>query len=146
MNLSSKHNEEQTMRKDIPITVILLFAAALLWGCDAALSVGGRTVGMQSGKFVYADSSLKRHYNAPFDQVSKACEEALRDLKGTIVEKESGISTMSWTAILHEDKVRVVAEYANKEMTLVSVTVGLSANNTAALLIHTRIDSHLQKP
>jgi len=118
----------------------------LLGGCDTAISVGGRTLGIQSGKFIYTDNSLNKHYNAPIDQVSRACEKALKDLKGTIIEKEAGISSTSWTAMLHEDKVRIIVEYVTKDRTLVSVKVGLSSNNTAALLIHERIESALPKP
>lgn len=134
------------MRNYILKTVICLFAATLLVGCDTAISVGGRTLGIQSGKFVYTDNSLKRHYNSPLDQVSKACENTLRDLQGTIIERDGGISSISWTAILHEDKVRILVEYVTKDRTLVSVKVGLSSNNTAALLIHERIASALPKP
>jgi hypothetical protein len=135
------------MRKDIlKKTAVILFAATLLGGCDTALSLGGRTLGIQSGKFVYIDNSLKRHYNFPIDQVSTACEKALRDLNGTIIEKQAAISAVSWTANLHEDKVRISVEYVTKDRTLASVQVGLSSNNTAALLIHQRIENNLPKP
>jgi hypothetical protein len=146
MNLSFRGSKERIMRKYISITVIFLYAATLLVGCDTALSVGGRTLGIQSGKFVFTDNALKRPYNFPIDQVSKACEMALKDLKATLTEREAGISSSSWTAVLHGDKVRIIAEYASKEMTFVSVNVGLSSNKTAALLIHDKIESALPKP
>lgn len=141
-----ERQQRAIMRKYTSIIAFFLIAAPLLVGCDTALSVGGRTLGIQSGKLVLTDNAIERSYNFPIDEVSMACEKVLQDLKATIVEREADISSNSWTALLHGDKVRIIAEYASKEVTRVSVKVGLSSNNTATLLIHEKIENALPKP
>ena len=69
------------------IPMVLLFTA-----CDTALIMGGHTVGIQSGRFIYTDGYLKTQYHAPVDRVWKACEKTLADLKAVDVETQRKIS------------------------------------------------------
>ena len=56
---------------------LLCISVLLILGCDAALTVGDRTIGVSSGNFVFTDGYLSASYNFPFDRVWKACEKTL---------------------------------------------------------------------
>jgi len=125
--------------------LLLLVPALLLTAaCDTALTVGSKTIGIRSGEFIYTDGYLRATYNFPPEKVWLACEKTLTDLKATDVERIKKIATGSFTAFVHDDKVRISVEYVEKGMTAVSVMVGPSGNNLASQLIHDRIENALK--
>ncbi len=56
--------------------------ACLLFGCNAAMVMNGKVMGISSGKFIYQDGYLTTQYKADIEPVWKACEKAVIDLKG----------------------------------------------------------------
>ena len=119
--------------------------ALLLSGCDAALTVGGRTIGVSSGNFVFTDGYLTGSYNFAIDKVWKACEKTLINMKASEIEKNMKISTGNMTAVIQDDKVRINVEYISPEQTSVSIRVGMAGNNLASQLIHGKIAENLLK-
>jgi hypothetical protein len=124
---------------------LLCIGVLLISGCDAALTVGGRTVGVSSGNFVFTDGYLSANYNFPLDKVWKACEKTLTDMKASDVEENKKISTGAMNAIVYDEKVQITLEYVTSGKTLVSVRIGMAGNNMASQLIHEKIANNLLK-
>lgn len=123
----------------------VLFAGVLMMlsGCDAALTVGNRTIGVTSGQFLFTDGYLSSHYNYPLNRVWEACEQVITEMKATNVEKNLKISRGTINAVAHDEKIQILVEYVSKEQTSVSIRVGVSGNNMASQLIHEKIANKL---
>ncbi len=124
------------------VTVFFL----LLSGCDTALTVGSKTVGIRSGSFIYEDGYLHAAYNSPFDRVYTACEKTLLGMKATDITYIRKISHGDFTAMLQDEKIRINVDYVEKGVTSVSVMAGTSGNKIAAQLIHDRLEETLKMP
>ena len=124
---------------------LFILCTIITVGCDASLTVGNRTIGVSSGNFIFTDGSLTTNYNYPFDEVWKACEQVLTDMKATAVEKNLKIASGSMSAVAQEEKIQVHVEYVSKDQTSVSVRVGMSGNTIASQLIHEKIANNILK-
>jgi hypothetical protein len=122
---------------------ILCIAALLISGCDTLLTVGGRTMGVRSGQFIFTDGYLTSSYHFPLEKVVAACEKTLKDMKASGVEKKMKISTAFIAAIIQDESVQINVEYASQMQTLVSIRVGTAGNNMASQLIHEKIAHNL---
>ncbi len=132
------------MKKKLSGLFIAVAALPLLFGCDTALTVGSKTVGIRSGSFLYEDGYLRTTYHASFEAVYAACEKTLAGLKATDIERIRNISQGSFTALLMDEKIRINVDYLEKGMTAVSVMVGTAGNKIAAQLLHDRIAENLK--
>jgi len=134
------------MKKRLLWTAFLIPALLLIAGCDTALTVGAKTIGIRSGEFIYTDGYLRATYTFPFDKVWPACEKTLTGMKATDVERIRKISQGTFTAMIHDEKVRISVDYVEKEITAVSIMVGTAGNNLASQLIHDRLATTLKTP
>jgi hypothetical protein len=134
------------MKRRLLWTAFLIPALLLIAGCDTALTVGAKTIGIRSGEFIYTDGYLRATYTFPFDQVWPACEKTLTGLKATDVERIRKIAQGTFTAMILDEKVRISVDYVEKEITAVSIMVGTSGNNLASQLIHDRLATMLKTP
>jgi len=134
------------MKKRLFWTAFLIPALLLIAGCDTALTVGAKTIGIRSGEFIYTDGYLRATYTFPFDKVWPACEKTLTGMKATDVERIRKISQGTFTAMIHDEKVRISVDYVEKEITAVSIMVGTAGNNLASQLIHDRLATTLKTP
>ena len=125
---------------------LFLIVIVLMAGCDAALIVGDKTIGVSAGDFIYTDGYLNRFYNFPLDKVWAACEHTLADMKASVIEKERKIASGKITATAYDEKMQITVEYISKTQTSVSVRVGVSGNNMASQLIHDKIANKLLRP
>lgn len=125
---------------------LICFVPALLiiTACDTSLSVGRKTIGIRSGEFIYTDGYLRTTYPFPIEKVWSACEMTLRDLKADDVEKNRKIATGKLTALIQDDKVQILVDYLEKEITSVSIMAGPSGSALASQLIHDRIAAVLK--
>jgi hypothetical protein len=114
----------------------------LLSGCTPAL-VGGAAVGAGTGTFVYLKGELKTDYNQAFDSVWKACEKTVADMRGVDVIPAKEIGKGKISALIDGEKVEISVSYKAKNVTTVSVRVGLIGNNESAQLIHDKIGDNL---
>jgi hypothetical protein len=127
------------------ILSLLFLVLLLLAGCNAAINMNGKVAGISSGRFVYQDGDLTSNYKAAIDLVWMACEKSVTELKATDIKKERKISTGTIKAVIQDEKVVISVEYVDKDLTSVSVFVGVVGNNMASRLIHDRIISNLAK-
>ena len=125
-------------------TVTLLFLVfLLLTGCDAAINMNGKIASINSGKFLYQDGNLVSNYKANIDMVWQACEKSVTELKATDIQKERKISTGMIKAVIQDEKIVIKVEYIDRDLTSVSVFVGMVGNNMASRLIHDKIIGNL---
>ena len=124
---------------------LLLLILLLLIGCNAAINMNGKVAGISSGRFVYQDGNLISNYKADIDLVWMACEKSVTELKATDIQKERKISTGTIKAVIQDEKVVISVEYVDKDLTSVSIFVGVVGNNMASRLIHDKIIGNLTK-
>jgi hypothetical protein len=124
---------------------ILCIGVLLISGCDAALTVGGKTMGVRSGNFIFTDGYLAASYNFSLDKVWKACEKTMTEVKASGLDKKMKISTGVMTAVVHDEKVQINIEYLSQEKTMVAIRIGMAGNNMASQLIHEKIAGNLLK-
>ena len=122
---------------------ILVVLAGIFFVSSCSLQVGDRVAGIHSGKFFYTEGNLVTSYDVPFDRTWKACEKTLADMKASVVEREKKISEGTLKAVLENENIRIFVEYLEKNLTKVSVRVGLSGNNIAAEMIQKKIRENL---
>jgi hypothetical protein len=122
---------------------LLFLILLLLAGCNAAINMNGKVAGIRSGRFVYQDGDLTSNYKADIDLVWKACEKSVAELKATDIQKERKISSGIIKAVIQDEKVTIKVEYVDKDLTSVSVFVGVVGNNMASPLIHDKIIGNL---
>jgi hypothetical protein len=134
------------MKRRLLWTALLIPVLLIIAGCDTALTVGARTIGIRSGEFIYTDGYLRATYIFPFDQVWPACEKTLTGMKAIDVERIRKISQGTFTAMILDEKVRISVDYVEKDITAVSIMVGTSGNNLASQLIHDRLATTLKRP
>lgn len=134
------------MKKMLLGAMFLIPALLLITGCDTALTVGAKTIGIRSGEFIYTDGYLRTTYTFPLEKVWAACDKTLTGMKATDVEWIRKIAQGSFTAMIQDEKVRISVDYVEKEITAVSIMVGTSGNNLASQLLHDRIANALKTP
>ena len=128
------------------LVLLLLFALLLLCGCDAALVMNGKIMGVSSGRFIYQDGYLITNYKADINSVWAACEKTVTDLKAMDVQKDRKIATGSIKANIQDEKVSILVEYVEKNLTTVSVIVGIAGNNMASKMIQDKIADNIVAP
>jgi hypothetical protein len=122
--------------------VLLAIGAFLISGCTAAL-VGGAAVGAGSGTYFFIDGEMKTDYHYSFDPVWKACEKTVADMRGVDVQPDKEIGKGKITALIDDQKVQLAVTYKAKDVTTVSVRVGLIGNKLSSQLIHDKIGDNL---
>jgi len=131
------------MKKKITLLILIL---SVISGCDAAINMNGKVMGISSGQFIYQDGNLISTYKSDIDPVWAACEKTVTELKGKDVQKERKISKGTIKAIIQDEKVTISVEYMVKGSTSVAVFVGVAGNNMASRLIHEKIAGKLANP
>jgi hypothetical protein len=119
-----------------------LIAALLLvtlFGCNAAVSVGGRTIGVQEGKLVLTDGFVETVFPHSFERTWAATEKALKDLKMEVKEKRQRIARGNFQGVYREEHINIEVSYVGKEETRVAVRVGLMGNMAVSQLILERV-------
>ncbi len=124
--------------------VSLIMGAFLISGCGLIL-VGGAAVGAGSGTYFYINGELKTDYYYSFDATWSACQKTVADMRGLDVEPAKEIGNGKITAVINDEKVQIAVTYKAKNVTTVSVRVGLIGNKLSSQLIHDKILDNLGK-
>ena len=143
---STPEEKGRTMKRMLLGAMFLIPALLLITGCDTALTVGAKTIGIRSGEFIYTDGYLRATYTFPLEKVWAACDKTLAGMKATDVERIRKIAQGSFTAMIQDEKVRISVDYVEKEITAIAIMVGASGNNLASQLLHDRIANTLKTP
>jgi len=122
--------------------VFLVIGAFLISGCTAAL-VSGAAVGAGSGTYFFINGEMKTDYYHSFDAVWNACQKTVADMRGLDVLPEKEIGKGKISTLIDEEKVQISVTYKAKNVTTVSVRVGLIGNKLSSQLIHDKIGDNL---
>jgi len=121
----------------------MLLCLFLFSGCDTAVITNGNILGVQSGQFLYESGYLQANYSYSLDKVWQACEQTLRELHASNIDKQRKIASGTLTANVYEDKIIIKIEYVGRDKIAVSVLAGIGGNQLAARLIHEKIGKAL---
>ena len=124
--------------------VLLIMVIFFTSGCAVAV-VGSAAVGAGSGTYFYVNGELKTDYYYSFDKVWSACEKTVADMRGLDVEPVKEIGSGKITAMIENEKVQITANYKAKNVTTVSVRVGVMGDKLASQLLHDKIADNLTR-
>lgn len=130
------------MRKN---TVRLFWSAAMVFlmsGC-VPLVIGG-AVGTGTGAYYYVSGETLMDYSASYDKVWAACEKTMADMRALHVQPYKEIGSGAISAVISDEKVQFTVKYKAKNLTTVSVRVGLFGNKTASQLLHDKIGDNIR--
>ena len=130
------------MRKRINWVVLLIMSAFMISGCELAL-IGVGAVGAGSGTYFYINGEMKTDYYHSFDATWSACQKSVADMRGLDVEQEKEIGNGKIIAVINDEKVKIEVLYKAKNVTTVSVRVGLIGDKLSSQLIHDKIGDNL---
>jgi hypothetical protein len=130
------------MQKRIHWVVLLVMSVFTISGCTAAL-VGVAAVGAGSGTYFYINGEMKTDYYHSFDTTWSACQKSIADMRGVDVEQNKEIGNGKITAVVNDEKVKIEVLYKAKNVTTVSVRVGLIGDKLSSQLIHDKIGDNL---
>ncbi|MBM4315715.1 MAG: DUF3568 family protein [Deltaproteobacteria bacterium] len=123
---------------------LLVIGAFMLSGCEAVLiGVGAITAG--TGTYLYISGDMKTDYYHSFDATWNACQKTVADMRGLDVLPEKEIGNGKISAVINDEKVRIEVLYKAKNVTTVSIRVGLVGNKLSSQMIHDRIGDNLVK-
>jgi hypothetical protein len=122
----------------------LLVAVFVISGCTAFVAgVAGGTAG--SGTYLYVKGEMVTDYYSSFDKVWAACEKVVADKHGIEVEPYKEISEGTIDATIDDEKVHISVKYKAKNVTTVSIRVGILGNRLSSQLLHDKIADNLLK-
>jgi hypothetical protein len=124
--------------------VFLFIGAFLISGCAAAL-IGGAAASVGSGTYFFMNGNLNADYNHSFDATWEACQKTVADMHGLDVLPEKEIGEAKITTTIDGEKVKISVTYKAKNLTTVSVRVGLLGNERSSQLIQDKIGDNLVK-
>jgi len=124
--------------------VFLVIGAFLISGCAALLPVGA-AVGAGSGTYFFINGDMKTDYYHTFDAAWNACQKTVADMRGLDVLPEKEIGKGKSTAVINDEKVQISITYKDKNVTTVSIRVGMIGNKLSSQLIHDKIADNLVK-
>ena len=133
------------IRNNFLLLILSLFALFLFSGCEA-LVIGGAAAGAgTAGTYYYINGGLKTDYSAPFDKVWSACEKTVADMHGVEVVPNKEIAQGTINALINDEKVKFDITYKSKNLTTVTIRVGLIGNKLSSQLLHDKNTDYLIK-
>ena len=130
------------MHKTIHRIGLLVVGALMISGCAVAW-VGGAALGAGSGTYLYLSGEMKTDYYHSFDATWTACQKTVADMRGVDVEPEKEIGNGRISAVINDEKVRIEVTYKAKNVTTVSIRVGMLGDKLSSQMIHDRIGDNL---
>jgi len=132
------------MRKQTFGILVAVMGLYLLSGC-AAVVVGGAAVGAGSGTYFYINGEMKTDYYFSFDAVWSACEKTVADMRGLDVQRDKMLAKGKIDAVIDDEKVQISVTYKAKNVTTVSIRIGIFGNKLSSQLMHDKILENLTK-
>lgn len=131
------------MRKDKVWLFWSVAIAFLMAGC-APLVIGGAAVGTGTGTYYYVNGETQTDYNSSFDKVWNACEKTMADMRALNVKPYKEIGYGNISAVINDENVKFTVRYKAKNVTTVSVRVGLLGNKAATQLLQDKIGDNIK--
>lgn len=132
------------MKKHILWLHCLLTIVWLISGCEA-LIIGGAAAGTGTGTYFYINGGLQSDYRYSYDVVWAACEKTMAEMRALSVQPLKEIGQGQINAIINDEKVRFDVKYKERNVTTVTVRVGVLGNKTSSQLLHDKISDNIPK-
>ena len=128
----------------------MLWASAVVFlttGCGAeTLAIGVIAAGgTGAGTYAYINGGLQSDYKYPYDTVWSACEKAMAGMRALNVKPAKEIGQGQISATINDEKVRFDVQYKERNVTTVTVRVGLLGNKIASQMLHDKISDNIAK-
>ena len=131
------------LQKKLTIFFILI-GFMTLSGC--ALLVGGAAVGAgAAGTYLYVKGEVITDYQAPFEAVWTAVEKTVADMHGLDIERNKEIAKGAINTAINNEKAFFSVQYKDKNLTTVSIRIGISGDKVASQMLHDKIADYLKK-
>ncbi|MEA3471030.1 MAG: DUF3568 family protein [Thermodesulfobacteriota bacterium] len=122
----------------------LIAVTFLMVGC-APLLVGGAAVTAGAGTYVFISGWLKTDYHYPFEEVWSACEKAVAEMNAVDVIPIKEIGEGKIKALIDNETVWFSVKYKSKNITTVSIRVGILGSRPASQRLHDMVHDYLKK-
>ncbi len=122
---------------------MLIILAGVLFATGCSVQLGDKVAGVHGGKFFYTEGNLVVNYDVSLERTWKACEKTMADIQASDIVIDRKVSGGTLKAVLKGEDIRISLQYAEKELTRVSVRVGLTGNSIASEMIQTKIKENL---
>jgi len=122
----------------------LITCIFLVSGCGI-IAVGGAAVTGGTGTFFYINGNLKSDYHYPFETVWNACEKTVAYMNAVDVIPVKEISKGTIDAVIEGEKVGISVIYKAKNLTTVSIRVGLLGDKLASQRLHDKVADYIIK-
>ena len=96
-----------------------------------------------TGTYLYINGEMSTDYNHSFDATWTACQKSIADMRGVDVEQQKEIGNGKIAAMVNNEKVKIEVLYKAKNMTTVSVRVGVMGDKISSQSIHDKIGDNL---
>jgi len=126
------------------LMLLLITGVFLVSGC-AVMAVGGAAVGGGTGTFFYVNGNLKSDYHYSFERVWSACEKTVAYMNAVDVIPIKEISKGTIDAMVDGEKVKFTVTYKAKDLTTVSIRVGLLGDKLASQRLHDKVADYILK-
>jgi hypothetical protein len=130
------------MKRNSFILIFISLIHFLFFGCTA-LVIGGAALGASAGTYYFVSGELKTDYFASFDKTWSACEKTIADMRGIEVTPYKEIARGNITSVINGENVKIDITYKSKDLTTVSIRVGLLGNKLSSQLLHDKIAERL---
>jgi hypothetical protein len=125
--------------------MLLIFASVCVLAacCTSPLFLGQVATWSATGTYYYVNGELKTDYFYSFDQVWSAVENTVTDMKGRDVVANKQIGEGKISAVINDDKVQFNVTYRKKDLTTLSIRVGIIGSEASSKMLQDKIAEHL---
>lgn len=116
----------------------------LTMGCAAVAGLGA-VAGAGAGTYVYVNGGLQSDYRYSYDMVWAACEKTMAEMRALSVQPLKEIGQGQIAAVINDEKVRFDVKYKERNVTTVTIRVGLFGDKTASQVLHDKISDNITK-
>jgi hypothetical protein len=125
----------------------MFWSAAVVFltaGCAPLVGIGA-VAGTSAGTYLYINGGLQNDYKHSYDMVWAACEKAIAGMRALNVQPYKEIGQGNISAVINDEKVRFDVKYKERNVTTVTVRVGLFGNKIASQVLHDKIGDNISK-
>jgi len=114
-------------------------------GAEAVIATGIVAAGGTGGTYVYINGGVQSDYKHSYDMVWTACEKTMAEMRALSVQPFKEIGQGQISAVINDEKVRFDVKYKERNVTTVTIRVGLFGNKIASQVLHDKISDNISK-
>jgi hypothetical protein len=114
-------------------------------GAEAVIATGIVAAGGTGGTYMYINGGVQSDYRYSYDMVWTACEKTMAEMRALSVQPSKEIGQGKISAVINDDKVQFDVKYKERNVTTVTIRVGMFGNKTASQVLHDKISDNIAK-